>query len=216
MNDSICVKINNLTKTMLNVKALSGITDFYEASLVHAVIGPDGAGKTTLMRVFAGLLKPDEGSVSYLSKDLKPITSPKNYIAYFPQEPSLYPDLTCQEHLEFFGALYDLGSKDFKERCNTLYSATQMGEFKDRKAGKLSGGMYKKLGIMCVLLNKPKLLLLDELTVAVDPVSRCELWNLIYGFAKDNTTVIMTTSYPDETKKADKVHILDSGKLLTA
>lgn len=101
----------------------------------------------------------------------------KKFLSYFPQEPSLYPDLSCQEHLEFFKELYNIDETDFIERSEKLYKATGMSDFRKRKAGKLSGGMYKKLGIMCVLLSNPKILLLDEPTIDVDPLSRYELWN---------------------------------------
>lgn len=135
-------------------------------------------------------------------------------LAYFPQEPSLYPDLSCQEHLEFFKEIYGIKKMDFIIRSEKLYKVTRMSNFKDRKAGKLSGGMYKKLGIMCVLLSNPKVLLLDEPTIGVDPLSRYELWSMIYSFVKDGLTVIMTTSYMDEAERANKIYVLNSGNLI--
>jgi ABC-2 type transport system ATP-binding protein len=215
MGNLISVNISGVTKVMLKTKALNNISGFFDSGLIHAVLGPDGAGKTTLMRLIAGLLKANAGSVSYISNNIN-LNNVKNYLGYFPQEQSLYPDLTCQEHLEFLKELYALNDKDFMQKSNQLYEATSMLAFKEHKAGALSGGMYKKLGLMCVLLNKPDLLLLDEPTIGVDPVSRRELWDLIYSFAKDNMTVIMTTSYMDEAEKVDKIHVLNEGRLLVS
>ncbi|MDR2396219.1 MAG: ABC transporter ATP-binding protein [Endomicrobium sp.] len=215
MNNCISISVNDVTKTLSSTKALNNVTVSFEDSLIHSIIGPNGAGKTTLIRILAGLLKTDNGSINYtLGK--KKLSTVKDYLGYFPQEPSLYPDLSCQEHLEFFKELYKINNRDFQERCQQLYKATNMAQFKERKAGSLSGGMYKKLGLMCVLLNRPKLLLLDEPTIGVDPLSRRELWDLIYTFAKNNMTIIMSTSYMDEAEQANKIHILNEGSLLAS
>jgi len=209
------VKITNLTKMMGSNTALKNVNAVFEPACVHGVIGPNGAGKTTLMRLLAGLLKPTEGKIEYYCGGvLADSKSAKSATGYFPQEPSLYPDLSCDEHLEFFRALYGVNAEDFKQRREALYSATAMGAFRARPAGKLSGGMYKKLGLMCVLLNRPSLLLLDEPTVGVDPLSRRQLWDLIYKFAADNMTVIVSTSYMDEAERCFKVHVLEEGNLL--
>lgn len=211
------VSVQNLSKKMGHVQALQQVTTLFEGGRVHGIIGPNGAGKTTLLRLLAGLLHPDGGSIDYLING-QPCTRAqiKAATGYFPQEPSLYPDLSCMEHLEFFRDLYGLPEADFRPRAQELLAATGMSPFADRPAGKLSGGMYKKLGLMCVLLNRPSLLLLDEPTVGVDPVSRQELWDLVYGFAGQNMTVIVSTSYMDEAQRCAKVHVLDSGKLLDA
>ncbi len=211
------VSVQNLSKKMGHVQALQQVTTLFEGGRVHGIIGPNGAGKTTLLRLLAGLLHPDGGSIDYLING-QPCTHAqiKAATGYFPQEPSLYPDLSCMEHLEFFRDLYGLPEADFRPRAQELLAATGMSPFAGRPAGKLSGGMYKKLGLMCVLLNRPSLLLLDEPTVGVDPVSRQELWDLVYGFAGQNMTVIVSTSYMDEAQRCAKVHVLDAGKLLDA
>lgn len=211
------VEIKNLSKKMGDTIALSGVSLKIDSGLVHGVIGPNGAGKTTLMRLCAGLLRPSGGSIVYtLGNEVLPSDKAKIITAYFPQEPSLYPDLSCREHLEFFRDLYTINQKDFEQRSRELLRATGMTDFIDRPAGKLSGGMYKKLGLMCVLLNRPRLLLLDEPTIGVDPLSRRQLWDMIYHFAGDDMTVILNTSYMDEARRCARVHVLDGGKVLAS
>lgn len=208
------VTLQNVSKKMAQNTALTNVSAVFDAACVHGVIGPNGAGKTTLMRLLAGLLRQDSGAITF--SGAATVGAAKNFTGYFPQEPSLYPDLSCEEHLAFFASLYGLPAPVFKERKEQLYLATGMGAFRARPAGKLSGGMYKKLGLMCVLLNRPSLLLLDEPTVGVDPVSRRQLWDLVYSFAADNMTVIVTTSYMDEAARCAKVHVLQEGKLLAS
>lgn len=215
--EALSVKAENILKHMGVTLALDGVSTVFEAGKVHGVIGPNGAGKTTLMRIVAGLLHPESGRAEYfLSGDELSAGKAKSFLGYFPQEPSLYPDLSCMEHLEFFRDLYAIKQKDFEPRAEELFNATGMAPFKGRPAGKLSGGMYKKLGLMCVLLNRPRLLLLDEPTIGVDPVSRQQLWDLVYKYAGDDMTVIVNTSYMDEAQRCYKVHILEKGRMLAA
>lgn len=211
------VRVKNLTKMLGRTMALQHLNTVFEPGRVHGIIGPNGAGKTTLMRVLTGLLHPTQGEVEYYNESGSVTPQQAKYgTGYFPQEPSLYPDLSCREHLEFFRDLYGLSEADYQPRMQELFAATGMTPFQERAAGKLSGGMYKKLGLMCVLLNRPKLLLLDEPTVGVDPVSRQELWALVYGFAGKDTTVVLSTSYMDEAQRCSKVHVLDGGILKAA
>ena len=212
---SISVHTEKLCKSFNQVPALESVSTEFEAGRVHGIVGPNGAGKTTLLRLIKGLLHPSNGSISFTlhGKDVSGEQARK-LMGYFPQEPSLYPDLSVWEHLEFFRDLYNLPAAEFQPRATDLLKATEMTPFKDRPAGKLSGGMYKKLGLMCVLLNRPALLLLDEPTIGVDPVSRQELWDLVYQVAGPEMTVILSTSYMDEAERCAKVHILQDGHLL--
>ena len=210
-------EVKNISKKMGNAAALRGVSLRFESGRVHGIIGPNGAGKTTLMRCLAGLLHADGGEILYAleGRPLAPARA-KEMTAYFPQEPSLYPDLSCMEHLLFFRDLYNINQADFETRSRELLSATGMARFAGRAAGELSGGMYKKLGLMCVLLNRPSLLLLDEPTVGVDPLSRRQFWDLIYKFAGAQMTVIITTSYMEEAAACAKVHALEGGRALAA
>ena len=214
---SIEVRAEHISKTLNTTVALTDVSTVFEAGIVHDVVGPNGAGKTTLLRLIKGLLKPDKGTFRFTYRDKAcPAQEAISRTGYFPQEPSLYPDLSVWEHLEFFRDLYDLDESDFHKRAEELLAATGMAPFKDRPAGKLSGGMYKKLGLMSVLLNRPALLLLDEPTIGVDPVSRQELWDIVYNVAGPEMTVILSTSYMDEAERCAKVHVLQDGKLLAS
>ncbi len=212
---SISVRAEHISKMLHTTAALTDVSTVFEAGAVHGIVGPNGAGKTTLLRLLKGLLKPTQGKFEFSYKG-QPCPAPDaiTRMGYFPQEPSLYPDLSVWEHLEFFRDLYNLELSTFLRRTEELLSATGMAPFKDRPAGKLSGGMYKKLGLMCVLLNHPALLLLDEPTIGVDPVSRQELWDIVYNVAGPEMTVILSTSYMDEAERCAKVHILQAGRLL--
>jgi len=211
------VYVGNVKKYMKQTLALNGVSTSFDGKVIDGIVGPDGAGKTTLIRLLSSLLTPNEGEIIYDidGKKLTPAQA-KTHLAYFPQEPSLYPDLSCMEHMQFFGALYALDGAEFKKRSEELFEATNLSPFKDRKAAQLSGGMYKKLGLMCVLLNNPRVLLLDEPTIGVDPVSRKELWELLYRYSALGVNVIMSTSYMDEVVRCGKVHVLNEGALITA
>jgi ABC-2 type transport system ATP-binding protein len=179
------------------------------------VIGPEGAGKTTLMRVMLGLLKPTEGNVEYFRGGQKiDFEEVRPSVAYMPQQQSLYPDLSIGEHLDFFRDLYGISKEDYKQRREELLHITRLSQFTARPAGQLSGGMYKKLGLMCALLRSPRVVLLDEPTNGVDPISRREFWELLYRLADQKILIIVTTAYMDEAERCAKVHLLDQGKLV--
>ncbi len=224
MNELISIKVNNLSKKLGENQALDNISLSFESEKMHGVIGPEGAGKTTLMRCLLGLLSPNAGTVKFLQaeKDQKKnqafkILSAQEIrlkVAYMPQQSSLYPDLSIAEHLDFFKTLYQMESKAYESKKARLLEITQLTPFLERPAGQLSGGMSKKLGLMCALLRSPEILLLDEPTNGVDPISRREFWDLLYRLLDQKILIIVSTAYMDEAERCGVVHLLASGKII--
>lgn len=214
---SIQIQVQNVSKRFGETQALKGIDLNFEKELMHGVIGPEGAGKSTLFRCLMGLLKPDQGN-SFFKEEKKeiPFSEVRFKLGYMPQQQSLYPDLSIQEHLEFFKELYGLSKKEFQEKSERLLSVTRLGDFLSRPAGKLSGGMYKKLGLMCALLSSPEILLLDEPTNGVDPISRREFWELLYDLKEEKILILVATAYMDEAERCSKVHLLDKGRVMAS
>lgn len=213
--NNIGINVVNVKKRLGNNQALNGISTNFEAGQLHGVIGPEGAGKTTLLRSLLGLLTPDHGEIQYTNHgNLIKLKDIRSSIAYMPQQQSLYADLSISEHLDFFSDLYQIPSDIYKKRRENLLHITRLDKFVDRPAGKLSGGMYKKLGLMCALLQSPSAVLLDEPTNGVDPISRREFWDLLYQLSKEKILIIFATAYMDEAERCDRVHILSSGNLL--
>jgi ABC-2 type transport system ATP-binding protein len=211
----ISIQLNDLRKRLGSNQALDGVTDKFEPALLHGVIGPDGAGKTTLLRILIGLLAPNSGQVVYLEDgQAAALAKLRPHFAYMPQQQSLYPDLSVSEHLDFFRDLYQIPAGVYAPRRAELLRLTRLENFADRPAAKLSGGMYKKLGLMCALLQSPSVVLLDEPTNGVDPISRREFWELLYRLVKQQILVIVSTAYMDEAERCSRVHILENGKLL--
>jgi ABC-2 type transport system ATP-binding protein len=211
----IGIEIKDVKKRLGINQALDGVSLNFEAGLMHGLIGPEGAGKTTLLRSMIELLKPNSGQILYSDHGV-PVSydSIRETIAYMPQQQSLYADLSIGEHLEFFRDLYTIPNDVFKVRREELLKITRLESFLDRPAGNLSGGMYKKLGLMCSLLRSPRVLLLDEPTNGVDPISRREFWELLYRLAEQNILVIIATAYLDEAERCARVHLIESGKTL--
>lgn len=212
---NIGIQIRDIKKKLGPNQALNGISIHFEQGLLHGIIGPEGAGKTTLLRVILQLLTPDQGSVQFTDHgqeiELKTIRSA---IAYMPQQQSLYADLSISEHLDFFRDLYQIPAAIYRQRREELLHITRLEKFTERPAGKLSGGMYKKLGLMCALLQSPSAILLDEPTNGVDPISRREFWDLLYRLSKEKILILFATAYMDEAERCNRVHVLSSGQLL--
>jgi ABC-2 type transport system ATP-binding protein len=186
------------------------------AARVTGLIGPDGAGKTTLMRLAAGLLRPDSGTIQALGIDVvaDPLAA-QSALGYMPQRFGLYEDLSVQENLDFYADLQGLPESQRRPRYDQLLHMTGLGPFTRRLAGRLSGGMKQKLGLACTLVNPPRLLLLDEPTVGVDPVSRRELWQIVYRLVREERmSVLLSTAYLDEAERCDEVVLLHKGTLL--
>lgn len=196
-------------------EALRGVDIALRPGELLGLVGPDGAGKTTLLRALVGLVAIDAGAtlvggVPWPSAKAEA----REQLGYMPQHYSLYTDLSVAENLAFFGRLFDLPRKVFDERRARLLAITQLEHAVDRPAGALSGGMYKKLAIACALLHRPGALVLDEPTNGVDPVSRRELWALLYEFVREGMGVLVSTPYMDEAARAGRVVVLHEGHVL--
>ncbi|MGA9033965.1 MAG: ABC transporter ATP-binding protein [Sulfuricaulis sp.] len=215
MTGQFSIRVNDVRKKLGPNQALAGVSLEFPVGKMHGIIGPEGAGKTTLMRTLLGLLKPDTGSIEYL-EDGAPLAfeAVRPRMAYMPQQQSLYPDLSIDEHLEFFRALYQIPRDEFRQRREELLEITRLSEFVDRAAAQLSGGMYKKLGLMCALLRSPEIMLLDEPTNGVDPISRREFWELLYRLADRQILILVATAYMDEAERCSLVHLLESGRVV--
>lgn len=182
---------------------------------VFGLIGPDGAGKTTLIRMLVTLLGMDSGTVTLNGHDLVRERSwIRRHVGYMPQRFSLYPDLSVGQNLRFFGDLFGIDPATQQSRIQALYSFSKLEKFHERPAGKLSGGMKQKLALSCVLMHQPPLLILDEPTVGVDPVSREEFWDILLTLSKSGTTILVSTSYMNEAAKCHAIGLMYNGRLL--
>jgi ABC-2 type transport system ATP-binding protein len=182
---------------------------------IFALVGPDGAGKTTSMRLLTGLMNPTEGRAVVAGQDVsKNIDAVKDQIGYMAQRFGLYTDLTVAENMEFYADLFGIVGEERKELSARLLRMTRMEPFQTRPAGKLSGGMKQKLALMCTLLHKPRVLFLDEPTNGVDPVSRRDFWAILYQLVRDGLTVFVTTAYLDEAERANRVGFMHLGRLI--
>jgi ABC-2 type transport system ATP-binding protein len=209
------IRIENVTKRFAAETALDAIRAEIGAGVVTGLVGPDGAGKTTLIRLLTGLLAPTEGRVEVLGYDTRTQAQEvQNEIGYMPQRFGLYEDLTVQENLNLYADLRGLPQDERKATFERLLSFTALAPFTNRYAGKLSGGMKQKLGLACALIRAPRVLLLDEPSVGVDPISRRELWRMVQDLKGGGIAVIWSTAYLDEAERCDRVLLLNQGKLL--
>jgi len=208
------IKINNIKKNYGDVVAVNGISLDVEKGEMFGLVGPDGAGKTTIIRLLCGLLTPTDGSGELFGFDLvKDKKKIQKKIGYLSQKFSLYGDLTIDENIEFFADLH--GVKDYKDRRNELLEFTRLTPFRTRLADNLSGGMKQKLALACTLIHKPNIIFLDEPTTGVDPVSRRDFWKILSNLQKDGVTIFMSTPYLDEAERCNRVALLNNGKVLS-
>lgn len=215
MTDLDYIKITELTRKFKDKTALNQITLSIQEGELFGLVGPDGAGKTTLLRILAGLLHITDGQVVAAGYDLnKEPEEIKPHIGYMAQEFSLYEKLTVMENLMFFADLYDVNVKNQKDRIQRLLSFAGLTEFKNRRAAHLSGGMQKKLALASTLLHEPPLLLLDEPTTGVDPISRREFWNILTDLHLNGTTIVVSTPYMDEADRCSRVGLMYQGELV--
>ncbi|MEX9868571.1 ATP-binding cassette domain-containing protein [Providencia huaxiensis] len=219
MSDDYSIHLSNVEKTFagLDAPAVESLTIDIHGGSVTGLVGPDGAGKTTLMRMIAGLLKPDAGKISVMGLDpIDDSIAMRASLGYMPQKFGLYEDLTVQENLNLYADLRGVLGEERQKTYQQLLSFTSLAPFTDRLAGKLSGGMKQKLGLACTLLGKPKVLLLDEPGVGVDPIARRELWQMVHTLADDGMLILWSTSYLDEAQQCKNVLLLNKGKQLYA
>lgn len=212
---SALITAQGLTRLYKDNRAVDGLDLEIQPGELFGLVGPDGAGKTTTLRLLAGLLFISEGSATIADCDLK--TQPeaiKKQIGYMAQEFSLYAKLSVLENLNFFAELYDVPRKERQERTERLLDFAGLSEFKKRRAVHLSGGMQKKLALACTLIHQPPILLLDEPTTGVDPVSRREFWNILTELHLEGTTIIVSTPYMDEADRCSRVGLMYEGSLV--
>ena len=209
------IELKGVSKSFKETEALRPINITIRPGAVTGLVGPDGAGKTTLMRILAGLLKPTSGETKVAGLDpVKQSRALHEIIGYMPQRFGLYEDLTVHENLELYSSLRGVEGREKEESFKRLLRFTSLGPFGERLAGKLSGGMKQKLGLACTLLGRPRVLLLDEPGVGVDPISRRELWAMVYKLAEEGMLILWSTSYMDEADHCRDVLLFNQGELL--
>lgn len=209
------IRADGLSRDFGGVAVVDDLSFDVSAGELFGLVGPDGAGKTTTLRMLAGVLRPSRGdavlagvSVAREPEQVKP------HLAYMPQRFGLYTDLTVKENLEFYADLFAVPTRDRAARLERLYQFSNLGEFQDRLAGQLSGGMKQKLGLSCALIHQPRILLLDEPTFGVDPISRRDLWLIVHEMVAEGVTAVVSTAYMDEAERFDRLVLLHRGRPL--
>lgn len=207
------ITVNGISKRYGKVQALQGVNLSVEEGELFGLIGPDGAGKTTLFRLLTTLLLPDEGTATVCGYDLvKEYRLIRQQVGYMPGRFSLYSDLSVEENLRFFASLFDTTIEENYSLVAPIYS--QIEPFRNRKAGKLSGGMKQKLALSCALIHKPRVLFLDEPTTGVDVVSRVEFWDMLQNLRRQGITILVSTPYMDEAQRCTRVALINGGTIL--
>lgn len=208
------IRVENFHKSYGAVDAVKGIDLVHQPGELLGLIGPDGAGKTTLIRAICTLLCPDQGTIEVLGNNsVTASTAIRAQIGYMPQRFSLYQDLTVSQNLRFFADLFQVPQSDRKTHLARLYDFSKLGPFKNRLAGDLSGGMKQKLALSCALIHTPRLLILDEPTYGVDPISRQEFWEILQAIKGEGTSILVSTAYMDEADQCDRVILFFNGEI---
>jgi ABC-2 type transport system ATP-binding protein len=209
------VETRQLARSFGPIAALHDLTLEVRRGEMFCLVGPDGAGKSTALRLLCGIIKPDSGTARILGLDLKSdIVRIRSRIGYFSQQFSLYGDLSVDENIAFFAEIHEVAN--YKARREELLQFTRLTRFRSRLAEQLSGGMKQKLALACTLVHSPDLILLDEPTTGVDPVSRRDFWLILSDLLKQGTTILMTTPYLDEAERSSRVGLINQGRLMTA
>jgi len=209
------IETRGLTKRFGALTAVDHLDLTVGKGEIFGLVGPDGAGKTTTLRMLCGLMDPSEGSARVAGHDVaRESRAVKDQIGYMAQRFGLYQDLTVEENMIFYADLFDITGDTRAQLTAQLLRMTRMEPFRARLAGQLSGGMKQKLALMCTLLHRPRILFLDEPTNGVDPVSRRDFWAILYQLLKDGITIFMTTAYLDEAERCNRVGLMHKGKLI--
>jgi len=212
---SAAIKTDRLSKNFNGAPAVDHLTLTVPEGEIFGLVGPDGAGKTTTMRLLTAIMEPTSGEAwvagHHILKEAEPL---KEAIGYMSQRFGLYPDLTVLENILFYADIYGVSKRTQEEKINRLLGFSNLTPFKKRLAGNLSGGMKQKLGLACALIHTPKVLFLDEPTNGVDPVSRRDFWRILYQLLKEKVTIFVSTAYLDEAERCNRIGLLHQGKLL--
>ena len=215
MSSSPAITVSALSKHFGEVCAVDGLSFEVNAGEIFGLVGPDGAGKTTTMRILAGVMDADSGAATIAGCDVvRDPEGAKSFLSYMSQRFGLYEDLTVDENLRFYAELFGVRRKQRQKRSEELMAAAGLNDFRDRLAGNLSGGMKQKLGLVCALIHTPKVLLLDEPTNGVDPVSRRDFWRILYSLLSEGVAILASTSYLDEAERCHRVGLLHHGQML--
>jgi drug efflux transport system ATP-binding protein len=216
MSNDVLLETENLVKSFGDFQAVNGLNLQVHAGEMVGLVGPDGAGKTTAIRLMCGVLQSTSGIVRVAGYEVPgQVEKAREQIGYLAQRFGLYGDLSVKENIEFFGEVFDLPEKELKQRSAELLNFAGLGDFIDRPAAALSGGMQKKLGLASALIHRPKVLLLDEPTGGVDPVARQEFWHLLIALLRAGSAVLVSTPYMDEAMRFNRVIFMNDGRVLT-
>ena len=209
------IQTTNLTKNFGSLTAVNRLNFEVKSGEIYGLVGPDASGKTTTLRMLCGILPPDGGEAEVAGCDIREETeSLKEKVGYLPQRFGLYGDLNVLENIHFYADLYEVPRKKRMERIERLLRFANLEPFRKRKAQDLSGGMKQKLGLICALIHTPQLLLLDEPTTGVDPLSRRDFWVILYDLLKEGVTILFSTSYLDEAERCSRVGLIYQGELM--
>ena len=209
------LRTQGLRRTFGELVAVAGLDLEVQAGEIFGLVGPDGAGKTTTMRMLTGILPPTAGTASVAGCDVvRDAARLKDHIGYMSQRFGLYPDLSVAENISFYADIYGVPRRELAGRTERLLGFSNLTPFKHRLAGNLSGGMKQKLGLACALIHTPRVLFLDEPTNGVDPVSRRDFWRILYQLVRDGVTLFVSTAYLDEAERCNRLALLHEGRLL--
>jgi len=215
MNSAPAILVSALSKRFGEVRAVDQLTFDVHAGEIFGLVGPDGAGKTTALRMLAGVLAVDSGAATVAGCDVvRDPEGAKHHLSYMSQRFGLYEDLTVDENIRFYADLFGVRRQQRQPRTAELLAAAGLSDFRTRLAGNLSGGMKQKLGLVCALIHTPKVILLDEPTNGVDPVSRRDFWRILYSLLAEGVAILTSTSYLDEAERCHRVGLLYQGRLL--